>query len=95
MLCQAQPIPTDECIACTEASNAGTCASLRSQCNEADECVPYGQCQYECYRDETCCSRCELDHPSGHAQYAELMQCVVCDACAEACRGLFPALCGD
>jgi hypothetical protein len=85
--------PTEACNECARRAIETACKPLRGECDDGAECVPFGQCQFECYQDAECCRDCASSYPSGHLDYAELQTCVVCDECAEECEGVFPELC--
>lgn len=92
LVCQAVQ-PDDACNECALEAITGTCADLQDVCYGSDSCLEFKDCQFGCEGKEACCESCASDLPAGRAAYGALMDCVVCDVCADACAGLFPALC--
>lgn len=90
-MCQAF-VPSGECAQCLE-SAVGACVELRAQCDASAECDGFRGCQFACEASDTCCESCSSSQPEGFVQYAEYIDCVVCDLCATPCEGLFPDFC--
>jgi hypothetical protein len=92
-MCQAF-VPEGGCSDCLAQALEGPCGELRIQCDGSGDCVTFGQCQFECYENTSCCESCAETFPVGFTLYAEYIDCVVCDVCADVCAGLFPTFCG-
>jgi hypothetical protein len=81
---------SEECSACAGDSIGSTCGDQLDACLDSEDCLDVQGCFEGCDPND---SGCFAECAAASAQFDALVECVVCDACADACAGEWT--CGD
>jgi hypothetical protein len=75
------------CAECAGAAAAGPCSQLVNECSQDEACSELLACHSQCNFELDCTQGCDASQPGGHGLLIDLMGCVACASCIEACEG--------
>ena len=75
-----------DCSTCSNCAVGSTCADGYKNCVNDDECTAYGDCISQCKNlFGKCAHKCKKNHPDGAKEYAQVVNCVICQECSNDC----------
>jgi len=77
----------EACASCATNAVNGQCSELAMQCTQDEQCAKLLACHSGCGFELDCIGGCDASQPGGHELLYELMGCVACASCIQACSG--------
>lgn len=86
-----EPSPCDlttSCEKCVNCTVGLVCADQWAKCSAVKSCTDLMYCLASCQNEQACIDKCLAAYPDGVLLYGETATCVICQACANDCKGL-------